>query len=180
MNKRIITTLFLCLLLPLVAIAGTKPDVNEIPATQIINNSLPNIFRPIGDFFKRILGKKKVDSTCDLPASVATLELNKTEVFTCSSGLQDKNVCISNSPLVEVKAVAIELDKFTYIYDYTITGGKIVGKGAKVTWDLSGVKPGTYRITAAVSDGRGFYGAPKTQFVTVKECADCSAENNPK
>ena len=58
-------------------------------------------------------------------------------------------------------------------YNYTVSGGKIIGKGANVTWDLSGVKPGTYTITAGADNGCGVCGTTKTESVVVKEYPDC-------
>jgi hypothetical protein len=62
------------------------------------------------------------------------------------------------------------------IYSYTVTGGKIEGQGVNVTWNLSGVKPGTYTITAGVDDGCGVCGKTITRFVTIRECATCLVE----
>lgn len=48
-----------------------------------------------------------------------------------------------------------------------MTGGKIVGQGPNVIWDLSGVEPGTYTITAGVDDGCGVCGKTKTMEIKV-------------
>jgi hypothetical protein len=53
-------------------------------------------------------------------------------------------------------------------YNYIVSGGRIIGSGAKVFWDLRAVKPGTYTIMAAVDDGCGFCGKTITKIVTVK------------
>lgn len=57
-------------------------------------------------------------------------------------------------------------------YNYTVSGGRIVGTGANVTWDLSGVRPGTYTVTAGVDNGCGVCGTTKTETITVEAC-DC-------
>ena len=54
-------------------------------------------------------------------------------------------------------------------YSYNISGGKIVGTGASVRWDLTGVKPGTYTITVAADDGCGDCGTTKTQEIKIVE-----------
>jgi len=59
-------------------------------------------------------------------------------------------------------------------YNYTVSGGWIVGTGANVVWDLNGVKPGKYTITAGVDNGCGVCGNTKTREVLVKECPFCS------
>jgi outer membrane protein OmpA-like peptidoglycan-associated protein/opacity protein-like surface antigen len=40
-------------------------------------------------------------------------------------------------------------------YSYTTTGGQIVGSGATVQFDATGLKPGIYSVKCAVNDGRG-------------------------
>lgn len=57
-------------------------------------------------------------------------------------------------------------------YQHTVSAGRIVGQGANVTWDLSGVRPGTYTITSAVDNGCGYCGKTVTETITVEEC-DC-------
>src|SRR5664279_1261980 len=32
-------------------------------------------------------------------------------------------------------------------YEWTVSGGRVVGQGADVTWDFAGVEPGTYTAT---------------------------------
>jgi hypothetical protein len=55
-------------------------------------------------------------------------------------------------------------------YNYTVSGGRIVGTGANVSWDVSGLTPGTYTITAGVDDGCGLCGKTQTQTITIAEC----------
>ena len=40
-------------------------------------------------------------------------------------------------------------------YKYTTSGGRIIGKGAKISWDLTGAMPGTYTITVTIEDKSG-------------------------
>jgi len=67
---------------------------------------------------------------------------------------------------VEVTAKDPENDVLTYSYD--VSGGKILGVGAKVIWDLSSAGPGTYKITAGVDDGSGICGRIMSKVVTIK------------
>lgn len=57
-------------------------------------------------------------------------------------------------------------DVLTYMYIVSV--GKIVGEGPDVVWDLKGVKPGSYTITAGVDDGGGVRGQTKTKTVVIK------------
>ena len=72
-------------------------------------------------------------------------------------------------PGIEVVTKATNPNSDALIYHYVVSSGKIIGKGEKVIWDVSGVKPGTYTITAAVDDGCGFCGKTQTKTVIVKE-----------
>ena len=67
---------------------------------------------------------------------------------------------------------ASDPDGDTLLYSYTVTGGRVTGEGANVTWDLSGVNPGTYTATVEVDDGCGCITSSQTT-VTVASCSDC-------
>lgn len=54
---------------------------------------------------------------------------------------------------IRVRANAGKADQFRFTF--TTSGGHIRGKGAQVTWDLSGTSPGVYTITAQVDDNQG-------------------------
>lgn len=90
------------------------------------------------------------------PADVTNILLSRTEI-----ALSDTNRTI------DVSVEAFNPDNDVLTYNYTVTGGKIVGQGAKVVWDLSGVEPGTYTITVGVDDGCGVCGKTKTMEIKV-------------
>lgn len=99
-------------------------------------------------------------------ADVIELKLSKTEISAycqVSDSQQDTN-CKKIS--VDINAIDPENDVLTFRYE--VSGGKIVGQGAKVIWDLSGVEPGTYTIAAGVDDGCGLCGETKKRTVVVK------------
>ncbi len=58
------------------------------------------------------------------------------------------------------------------IYVYTVTGGRIVGQGSQVNWDLSEAGPGFYAVTVEVQDNKK-HRASSTANVTVQNCRDC-------
>jgi hypothetical protein len=76
---------------------------------------------------------------------------------------------------VDLRASATDADNDRLLYNWTTTGGRIVGEGANVTWDLSGVQPGTYRANVYVSDGNGH---EVCDWVTVK-VEDCGCDAAP-
>jgi hypothetical protein len=87
------------------------------------------------------------------------------EFITTTGNLQDLKIDVST------EHADPEGDVVTFNYD--VSAGKIIGQGAKVTWDLTGVPPGTYTITASVNDGCGICGVTKTRRFEILECAGC-------
>lgn len=57
-------------------------------------------------------------------------------------------------------------------YLYRVTGGRVVGEGRKVTWDLSEVGPGVYTATVEVQDNKK-HRALSSVEVTIRNCRDC-------
>lgn len=180
-----ILTLLSILSFSSVTFAKTSKDLKVSKTQSSVNANFPNPFRPIIDIFKKILWiKPKPTVDCvNIVANVEDLILSETEI----SINQTKNI--------RVHIIAKEPKDSFLIYSYSVSGGKILAvegtgeskfstplpdsytiyttknhsDGAKVIWDLSGVKPGTYTITAAVDDGCGFCGMTKTKTVIVKE-----------
>ncbi len=106
-------------------------------------------------------------------ANVDSLDLGDAEVVLgCPPGFRAGAGC-EESANVSVRTRASDPENDTLIYNYTVSGGRIVGQGANVSWDLSGAKAGTYTITAGVDDGCGVCGKTQTKTITVKECTSC-------
>jgi hypothetical protein len=58
-------------------------------------------------------------------------------------------------------------------FNYRVSAGKIVGQGARVEWDLSGIAPGVYTIIAGVNDGAGVCGEIKGRRIEILACDTC-------
>lgn len=101
---------------------------------------------------------------------VTKLILSKTDIFeSCpNSDLNQKKNCSEKSKIISVSVSATNPNKYPLKYIYEVTGGKIIGTGRKVLWDLSDVKAGTYEIMAAADDGCGICGGVQRKTVTVK------------
>jgi hypothetical protein len=112
----------------------------------------------------------------NLAANVDAVALSTTVItLPCAPGFRPRagGVCDDNRTIsVATRASDPENDVLTY--NYTVSGGRIIGTGANVQWDMSGVTPGTYTITTGVNDGCGICGKTNTQTITVREC-DCEA-----
>lgn len=78
---------------------------------------------------------------------------------------------------VELAAATRSLQGRKLTYIYTVTGGKILGEGARVRWDLSGLKPGVYSVRVRVRGRRG-RGVTDSKQVTVEVCR-CIRESFP-
>ena len=103
--------------------------------------------------------------------NVTNVLLNQTEVFaTCSI---NSSSCSDKNQLIEISTEAADPEGDVLTYSYALAGGKIIGQGSKVVWDLSGVSPGTYTITVGVDDGCGVCGKTVTKEIKVIECPDC-------
>jgi len=71
-------------------------------------------------------------------------------------------------PKFQVDTTAQDPDNDVLTYNYVVSGGKIVGVGARVVWDLSGSALGTYKITVGVDDGCGICGRILSKVITIK------------
>jgi hypothetical protein len=118
--------------------------------------------------------KSGMTGCVNLVPNVNELNLSAQEIIIgCASGAGDKG-CSDTDAQISVDTVAADAENDVLTINYTISAGKINGQGAKVVWDLTGVAPGTYTITAGADDGAGILGATKTQTVVIKKCPDCA------
>lgn len=177
--------LFLCFYLAVSSFAfieNKAQQEDKISITEtIVQNSLPNVFRPVGNWIKRLFGKKSKTIKEYPPANVRSVTLSQNNsIIGYSTGRisgnpTQKNICLTDSGVIEVltKANEAEKENDTFKYIYKISGGKIVGEGSKVSWDLSDAEAGTYTITAEVQDSCGTCGQSITMKICVIECFDC-------
>jgi hypothetical protein len=168
--------LLLCICFGLAQISpidGQK-TLSEKTNSVTTNKAFPDVFRPVKNLFRRIFNTYPSPTYCPVP-SIRTLIISTDQIISeCSS---QKNTCTDNLKTIAVFAYAVNPANDVITYGYTVTGGKIIGNGEKVLWDLSNVKPGNYSITAAVDNGCGFFcGDTRTKTITVKECSDCNNE----
>lgn len=100
----------------------------------------------------------------NMPSNVSNLELRANGVFGC----QDEK-CLNAKKEIRVTTTASDAEGDTLVYHYTVSGGKINGSGYEVIWDLMGVEPGIYTITAGTDDGVGVVGQTQSRKILVKE-----------
>jgi hypothetical protein len=110
---------------------------------------------------------KKVENKAPDVTDVA-VDRNEVKLPPPKQGDPPKHPDYSSDTTVNVITTASDPEGDTLVYNYTVSGGRIVGQGSNVTWDLNGVLPGTYTITAAVDDGCGLCGRTETRTVKVE------------
>lgn len=119
-------------------------------------------------WFRKKLEERTGEIVCH-SANVENLILSTTELTAaCETDFAKNENCAVGAMNILVLTTAVDGDNDPLTYQYTVSGGKIVGEGARVSWDVSGLKPGSYTITAAVDDGCGFCGMTRTETLTVK------------
>ena len=156
---------------PLIVVPGTT-----VPATVgafprgFIESEDANGF--IAQFW---IGRRNARAPEFLPNQPPTVNLSAssgTITLPCPPGTTSTTCTPSADRSVQLSANATDPDGDTLLYTYSTTGGRITGDGPNVTWDLSGVQPGTYTATVEVDDGCGCQ-AFSTTTVTVAECTNC-------
>lgn len=149
-------------------------------STTTFRGTIPG-FNPSSDahgfIFQGTIGRRnKRGSTPpeNKPPDVTAVELSKNVVtLPCPPGFRPKEGQTGcGEQTVDIRTTAVDPENDVLTYNYTVSGGRIVGQGANVTWDLSGVRPGTYTVTVGVDDGCGVCGKTMTKTIEVKEC-DC-------
>ena len=131
---------------------------------------------PHGFGFQFFIGRRNERAPTELPNQAPTVTVTSstsrvTLAANCPEGQQPNPNCTPTSTSVQLTANATDPDGDTLLYTWTTTGGRITGDGANVTWDLSGVQPGTYTANVEVDDGCGCI-AFSSATVTVDAC-DC-------
>ncbi|HEY0429909.1 MAG TPA: hypothetical protein VGC76_19150 [Pyrinomonadaceae bacterium] len=110
-------------------------------------------------------------------ANVNSITLSETEIIAGCNKKKQNRSCADSVKEISVTVEANDLENDVLTFNYTVSGGRIIGEGAKVIWDLAGVEPGIYTITAGVDDGCGVCGTTKTEKIVVKKCPDCNQNN---
>ncbi len=112
------------------------------------------------------------------PADVSDLSLSSDLlILPCAPGQRpgEGQPSSSKTMVLDIGTTAIDPDDDVLAYSYSVSGGRIIGNGAKVQWDLADTTPGTYTITAGVDDGCGICGKTVTRTITVIDCTPSCA-----
>jgi hypothetical protein len=112
---------------------------------------------------------KRPDGTTNHSPNVTSLTLDKLDLQFKPVAVDPDTSLPHSSPeqIISVTTNAEDYENDVLDYSYTISGGRIIGLGANVSWDLNGTLPGTYTITAKVDDSCGVCGKTITKTVRV-------------
>jgi len=118
---------------------------------------------------------KRAGEIVNVPANVDSVTLGATVItLPCPAGqVSTSGACPDSSKVISVATRATDPENDVLTYNSTASGGRIVGTGANVQWDLSTAQVGTYTITTGVDDGCGVCGRTNTQTIRVQACPDC-------
>jgi len=110
----------------------------------------------------------------NLPANVNSVTLSDTTItLPCPPGRRSRSGGCNDSSTISVATSASDPENDVLTYNYTVSGGRVIGTGANVQWDVSSLQPGTYTLTTGVDDGCGVCGRTDTKTITVENCPDC-------
>src|SRR5713226_1680580 len=155
-----------------------------VPGTTVAATSagFPLGFRPSDDpngfgfqFFAGHRRSREPSILPNQPPVISSFSASTASItLPCAEGYHSKSNSCPASPSMSVglTTAATDPDGDTLLYTYTVTGGRISGEGTNVSWDLSGVGPGTYTASVEVDDGCGCI-TSSTTTVTVANCSDC-------
>ena len=114
-------------------------------------------------------------------AKVEKLELDRNEIFLpCPPGVRPQNeAACDDVRSIQVKTTVANPQNEELSYDYIVSGGRIVGAGANVSWDLSRMRVGTYTITVSIRDSAQRISGTQTETIRVKDCNCISGDACP-
>jgi hypothetical protein len=124
---------------------------------------------PHGAIFQFFVGRRNERAPEFLPNQPPTVSLasDLTTINICPTDASDPK---NTSTQVKLTTTANDPDGDTLLYTYSVTGGRIVGDGPNVTWDLSGAQPGSYKVTVEVDDGCGCTAFAETNVTVTGDC----------
>ena len=137
-----------------------RPD----PVRRFLSWVIQGITRPF---------RRRPPFGCQLPPTVVIQASNSSITLPCprTTTVTASGYCPISSE-VTLLAAANHTENHVLLFTWSVTGGRLRGKGHSVTWDLSGVPVGTYTATVEVNDGNNHITAASAT-VTVSSCANC-------
>jgi hypothetical protein len=159
--------------------AAYRQHINQHGDRLFNEATLPTGFRestdPHGFLTQFFVGHRNARGLPIPPNVAPTVSVSSSSssvTLPCPEGTSSATCTPSASREVTLTADSRDADNDTLLHTWTVTGGRITGEGRTVSWDLSGVNPGTYTASVEVNDGHQ-HTATATTTVTVAVCTDC-------
>ncbi|HEX3280432.1 MAG TPA: hypothetical protein VHR36_04305, partial [Pyrinomonadaceae bacterium] len=162
-------------------VPGVNGTVIIVPGTTIAatTGGFPAGFRfsddPNGFIGQFWIGHRNARTLPPPPNQAPTVSVSTSSAsitLPCPEGTSSTTCTASASRTIDLTANAVDPDNDTLLFTWSVTGGKLTGDGRNVSWDLSGVNPGTYTVTVDVNDGNA-HTVNGSATVTVAECTNC-------
>lgn len=112
-------------------------------------------------------------------AEIEKIELDKTEVIIpCPPGFFKNEFCDDYDMSVNISTFVKNPRNLALSFNYTVSGGKIIGEGKDVIWDLKGVYRGIYTITVSISGKGKVSKTTETRTLKIISCPHCDIQCN--
>lgn len=82
-------------------------------------------------------------------------------------------ICKKDAQKIQITTSVKNPENKNLTYYYIVSGGKIIGQGANVTWDFADMPPGMYSITVGVGNNGIVHGNTITKTANIQECPVC-------
>ena len=107
-------------------------------------------------------------------AKIERLELDKKRIIIgCPpiEGIAKQAMeCPDDDGQVNVSTIVSNPKNLALSYHYEVSGGKIIGEGANVVWDLKNVRPQTHKITVSIRGNNEVSSETKFREIEMEEC----------
>ncbi|HVE58848.1 MAG TPA: hypothetical protein VNB22_18585 [Pyrinomonadaceae bacterium] len=168
MRSILISVFLICFVFCFSSLAQKTDSANSAKASPASKVKIPNLFRPVGNWIKDLFRKDNKIIFCPPHPWIDKITLSRPEISL--SCLNYYSPCRDKSALIEVFAEGGSYQNEPFVYKFQASAGKIIGSGARVVWDLSGVQPGTFYVTAYAEElDYQLTGITRTEFVTIVE-----------
>ncbi len=118
--------------------------------------------------------QKKRNLVTNRPPVIEKFESSSAVIKTCEVGL-----CRPKArQTVSLSVTAADPENDTVTYQYSVTGGEIIGEGSSVSWKLGKQPIGPYSVTVKIKDVQGAE-ATSTLQVVVGGCLSCFIPDPP-
>lgn len=141
---------------------------------QCPRSNLILMMRRLANILALVLGCFALTVALYLPGLAQTrtsdlvrLDLDRTQIPLSCKFATSRKLC----PETARVKVSVVTKKPRPRLSYTVTGGRIIGSGSNVQWDISAVRSGSYTITVRSSNG-----STLTGLIAISECPDCGGD----